>query len=46
MIMHDDEVVLEAGDVVVQQGVLHGWSVEGEEPVRMFGVLIGGQTAQ
>lgn len=42
----DDEVTLEAGDVVVQQGVLHGWRVEGSEPVRMFAVLINGVTAE
>jgi mannose-6-phosphate isomerase-like protein (cupin superfamily) len=41
----DEEVTLEAGDVVVQQGVLHGWRVEGDEPVRMFAVLIDGQPA-
>lgn len=41
----DDEVTLEAGDVVVQQGVLHGWRIEGDEPVRLFAVLIDGQTA-
>lgn len=41
----DDEVTLEAGDVVVQQGVLHGWRVEGDEPLRMFAVLIDGQPA-
>jgi mannose-6-phosphate isomerase-like protein (cupin superfamily) len=42
----DDEVTLEAGDVVIQQGVMQGWRVESDEPVRMFGVLIAGETAQ
>ncbi len=47
MLMDDDEeVTLEAGDVVVQQGVMHGWRVEGDEPVRMFAVLIDGVAAQ
>ena len=41
----DDEVTLEAGDVVVQQGVMHGWRVEGDEPVRLFAVLVAGQIA-
>lgn len=46
MLMDDDEeVTLEAGDVVVQQGVMHGWRVEGDEPVRMFAVLIDGVAA-
>ena len=46
MLMDDEEeTTLEAGDVVVQQGVLHGWRVEGDEPVRMFAVLIDGQPA-
>ena len=46
MLMDDDEeVTLEAGDVVVQQGVLHGWRVEGDEPVRMFAVLVDGVAA-
>ncbi len=42
----DDEVTLEAGDVVVQQGVMHGWRVEGDEPVRLFAVLVDGETAR
>ena len=47
MLMDDDEeVVLEAGDVVVQQGVMHGWRVEGDEPVVMFAVLVDGVAAQ
>lgn len=47
MLMDDDEsVTLEAGDVVVQQGVLHGWKVEGDQPVRLFAVLIAGQAAK
>ena len=41
----DDEVLLGAGDVLVQQGVMHGWRVEGDEPVRMFAVLVSGETA-
>ncbi len=41
----DDEVTLEPGDVVVQQGVMHGWRVEGDEPLRMFAVLIDGMPA-
>lgn len=47
MLMDDEiEVTLEPGDVVVQQGVMHGWRVEGDEPVRMFVVLIDGVAAQ
>ncbi len=47
MLMDDeDEVTLVAGDVVVQQGVMHGWRVEGDEPVRMFAVLIDGVAAR
>ena len=41
----DDEVTLNPGDVVVQQGVMHGWRVEGDEPVRMFAVLVDGHSA-
>tara|TARA_B100000959_G_C14659861_1_gene491951 strand:- start:445 stop:600 length:156 start_codon:yes stop_codon:yes gene_type:complete len=41
----DDEVTLEPGDVVVQQGVMHGWRVDGDEPLRMFAVLIDGEPA-
>lgn len=46
MLMDEGEVTLDAGDVIVQQGVLHGWRVEGDEPVRMFAVLIDGVVAQ
>ncbi len=47
MLMDDDEeVTLGPGDVVVQQGVMHGWRVEGDEPVRMFAVLIDGHPAK
>ena len=46
MLMDDDaEVTLEPGNVVVQQGVMHGWRVEGDEPVRVFAVLVSGATA-
>ncbi len=46
MLMDDDrEVTLEPGDVVVQQGVLHGWRVEGSDPVRFFAVLVDGRPA-
>ena len=41
----DDEVTLQPGDVVVQQGVMHGWRVDGDEPLRMFAVLIDGEPA-
>ena len=47
MLLDDDEqVTLEPGDVVVQQGVMHGWRVEGDEPVRLFAVMIDGAAAK
>lgn len=41
----EEEVTLEAGDVIVQQGVMHGWRVEGDESVHMFAVLVDGVSA-
>lgn len=31
----EDEVVLQAGDTVVQQGAVHGWANRGAEPARL-----------
>ncbi len=39
----DAEVVLSAGDVLVQRGTWHGWENRGEGPCRLAFVLIGGE---
>ena len=44
MIMEDrSEVVLRAGDCVVQRGTKHAWSNRGKVPVLLFAVLMDGK---
>ena len=40
MIMDEDEYLLKAGDVVVQQGTNHAWSNRGSEPCQIAFILI------
>jgi hypothetical protein len=38
--LEDGEVHLTAGDVLVQRGTVHAWSVRGDEPCTMVAVLV------
>ncbi len=40
MMMDEDEVLLKAGDTVVQQGTNHAWSNRGSEPCQIAFILI------
>ena len=40
MMMDEDEYLLKAGDVVVQQGTNHAWSNRGSEPCQIAFILI------
>ena len=40
MMMDEDEYLLKAGDVVVQQGTNHAWSNRGTEPCQIAFILI------
>jgi mannose-6-phosphate isomerase-like protein (cupin superfamily) len=42
-VLDDSEVVLRAGDVLVQCGTNHAWSNRGTEPCQIAFVLIGGE---
>jgi mannose-6-phosphate isomerase-like protein (cupin superfamily) len=42
LVLDDSEVVLKAGDVVVQRGTNHAWSNRSGKPCRMVFVLIDG----
>jgi hypothetical protein len=43
MILDDTEVLLQAGDIVVQRGTDHAWENRTDKVARMVFVLIGGQ---
>jgi uncharacterized cupin superfamily protein len=43
MLLDDQEVLLKAGDVVIQRGTNHAWSNRSDKPVRMLYVLIDGE---
>jgi quercetin dioxygenase-like cupin family protein len=43
MLLDDDEVVLRAGDVLVQCGTNHAWSNRSQEPAAIAFVLIDGE---
>jgi mannose-6-phosphate isomerase-like protein (cupin superfamily) len=43
LVMDDQEIVLNAGDVVVQRGTNHAWSNRSSERVRMLYILIDGR---
>ncbi len=40
MMMDEDEVLLKAGDTVVQQGTNHAWSNRGSAPCQIAFILI------
>lgn len=42
MLLDDEEVHLQAGDVVIQRGTNHAWSNRSSKPCRMLYVLIDG----
>ena len=42
----DEEVVLSAGDILIQRGTWHGWENRGEGPCRLAFVLIGGEAPE
>jgi mannose-6-phosphate isomerase-like protein (cupin superfamily) len=39
-VFEEGEVLLRAGDILVQRGVRHAWSNRGDQPCRMLGVLV------
>ena len=43
MLLDDQDVVLKAGDVVIQRGTNHAWSNRSGKPVRMLYILIDGR---
>jgi uncharacterized cupin superfamily protein len=43
MLLDDEDVVLKAGDVVIQRGTNHAWSNRSVKPVRILYVLIDGE---
>ena len=43
LVMDDQEIVLNAGDVVVQRGTNHAWSNRSSQRVRMLYLLIDGR---
>lgn len=46
MILDDSEVLLRAGDVVVQRGTDHAWENRGDQVCRMAFVLVGGDFSE
>ncbi|QDG78765.1 cupin domain-containing protein [Labrenzia sp. PHM005] len=44
MLLDEDEVLLKAGDVVVQRGTNHAWSNRGTEPCSIAFILVDGVT--
>ena len=42
LVLDDTEVKLASGDVVIQRGTNHAWSIRSGKPVRMLYVLIDG----
>ena len=45
MLLDDQDVVLKAGDIVVQRGTNHAWSNRSGKPVKMLYILIDGKFA-
>lgn len=43
MMLDDEDVHLEAGDIVIQRGTSHAWSNRSGKPVKMLYVLIDGE---
>lgn len=42
-IMDEEEVTMQAGDVLIQRGTSHGWSNRSDQPARIAFILIDGQ---
>ena len=40
MMMDEDEYLVKAGDVIIQQGTNHAWSNRGTEPCQIAFILI------
>jgi mannose-6-phosphate isomerase-like protein (cupin superfamily) len=45
-VMEKGEALLKAGDVLVQRGTNHSWSVRGKEPALVAFILVGAQPLQ
>ncbi|MBM5812942.1 MAG: cupin domain-containing protein [Gammaproteobacteria bacterium] len=45
LVLDEEQVVLRAGDLLVQGGVSHTWINHTDRPVRMLGVLVGARRA-
>lgn len=43
MLLDDQDIVLKAGDVVIQRGTNHAWSNRSGKPVKMLYILIDGK---
>ncbi len=41
--MDTGETLLKAGDILVQRGTMHSWSVRGTQPCIVAAILIGAQ---
>jgi len=44
--MDDGEVLLQAGDVLIQRGTGHAWSNRSEKPCRMAFILVDAEPAK
>ena len=42
LVLDDSEVLIKAGDTVVQRGTNHAWSNRSDQPCRMMFVLVDG----
>ena len=45
MMMDEDEYLVKAGDVIIQQGTNHAWSNRGTEPCQIAFILIDAEKA-
>jgi quercetin dioxygenase-like cupin family protein len=45
MLLDEQDIVLKAGDIVIQRGTNHAWSNRSGKPVRMLYILIDGKFA-
>jgi quercetin dioxygenase-like cupin family protein len=43
MLLDEEDIVLKAGDIVIQRGTNHAWSNRSGKPVRMLYILIDGK---
>ena len=46
MVLDDSEVLVTAGDVIIQRGTNHAWSNRSDRPCRIAFVLIDGTTSE